>query len=166
MSFTHSPFGAILPCTFFSSPLLVSGLALSGLLISADTTAQTATMVDKLKRNEQLSCKPIEPNFCLNMHVSCAGKTNYQAFAFNLQATEKKATSRLPKNLISSAICMPRPTCNGVLTTRTLFSAQPTAKAISRCSITVNTFSGTTRSTKKASCLWACVNNQWLTTAR
>jgi hypothetical protein len=97
MSLTHSPFAAILPCTFFSSPLLVSALALSGLLISADTTAQTATMLDKLKRNEQISCKPIEPNFCLNMHVSCAGKTNYQAFAFNLQATEKKGDLTVAK---------------------------------------------------------------------
>jgi len=86
---THLPVAAIFPRAFFSNHLLVSAMALSGLLISADTAAQTATLLEKLKRNAKLSCKPTEPNFCLNMHVSCAGKTNYQAFAFNLQATEK-----------------------------------------------------------------------------
>jgi hypothetical protein len=90
MSLTHSPFAAILPRTFFSSHLFIIALTLSGWLISAESTAQTTTMVDKLKRNEKLSCKPLEPNFCMNIHVSCAGKTNYQAFAFNLQATDQK----------------------------------------------------------------------------
>ena len=67
-------------------------VVLCGLLISADTQAQTNGLLAKLNRNEKLSCKPLEPNFCLNMHVSCAGKTNYQAFDFNLQANEKMAT--------------------------------------------------------------------------
>ncbi|MFM7698159.1 MAG: hypothetical protein ACKO5X_05940 [Limnohabitans sp.] len=60
--------------------------------MSTHTLAQTDGVLGKLKRNETLSCNPLEPNFCLNMHVSCAGKTNYEAFAFGLQANEKKGS--------------------------------------------------------------------------
>jgi hypothetical protein len=72
-------------------------VVLCGLLMSTVTQAQTDGVLAKLKRNEKLSCKPLEPNFCLNMHVSCAGKTNYQAFDFNLQANEKNGDLTVAK---------------------------------------------------------------------
>lgn len=83
---------ALIPRHFVASVLVFWGL------ISAfGAWAQADSMVGKLKRNEKISCKPIEPNFCLNMHVSCAGKTNYEAFAFSLQASDTKGTIAVAK---------------------------------------------------------------------
>lgn len=76
----------------FITPLFfASALALFGMLMSTDSMAQTeADVLAKLKNGGKLVCKPTEPNFCLNVHVSCAGKTNYQAFAFGLETNASK----------------------------------------------------------------------------
>ena len=68
----------------------VSMVGLAGLLIAMTAWAQTDSMLAKLKRDGQLSCQPIDPNFCLNFHVSCAGRTSYQAFPFTFRAKEAK----------------------------------------------------------------------------
>lgn len=80
-----------------SRHFIASALAFGGLFTAVVAWAQTDNTVGKLKRNEKISCKPIEPNFCLNMHVSCAGKTNYEAFAFSLQASDTKGTINVAK---------------------------------------------------------------------
>lgn len=83
---------AVSPHQFFGFALVIWGLFSAGVAM-----AQTDSMLTKLKRNESISCKPIEPNFCLNMHVSCAGKTNYEAFAFSLNASETKGAIHVSK---------------------------------------------------------------------
>ena len=57
----------------------------------------TPDVLAKLKNGAKLVCKPAEPNFCLNVHVSCAGKTNYQAFAFELQTNSNKGSLTVAK---------------------------------------------------------------------
>lgn len=60
-----------------------------GGLCAVSTMAQTEDVLAKLKANGKLMCQPAEPNFCLNVHVSCAGKTNYEAFKFALVGNAK-----------------------------------------------------------------------------
>ena len=76
----------------------VSMVGLAGLLMAMTAWAQTDSMLAKLKRDGQLSCQPIDPNFCLNFHVSCAGRTSYQAFPFTFRAKEASGSMKASKD--------------------------------------------------------------------
>ena len=52
---------------------------------AANDAPQSA--IAKLRQTGEVSCKPILPFFCANMHVSCAGQTAIETFAFKLRAT-------------------------------------------------------------------------------
>lgn len=54
---------------------------------SAGAGAQPRDAVSKLKREGQIACEPSVPYFCVNMHVSCAGKTTVPTFRFSLRVT-------------------------------------------------------------------------------
>lgn len=92
---TVSPFRTVRRCTPVFS---IFSMVLIGLLMSTNSMAQTeADVWGKIKNGAKLVCKPDEPNFCLNVHVSCAGKTNYQAFAFGLKTTSNKGSLSVNK---------------------------------------------------------------------
>lgn len=51
----------------------------------APASAQAPDALSKLGRGERVACAPAFPYFCLNIHVSCAGRTDVPAFAFGLR---------------------------------------------------------------------------------
>ena len=61
-------------------------------------SALASDVLGKLQNQQSLSCEPIEAFFCANMHVSCAGKTTVQTFAFQLSATAQQGALSAPKD--------------------------------------------------------------------
>lgn len=47
----------------------------------------TASPLATLRRGGELSCQPMLPHFCENLHVRCVGQTPVATFAFTLRAT-------------------------------------------------------------------------------
>lgn len=59
---------------------------LSPVLHAADSAA-LPTVIAKLRQTGVVSCQPLLPYFCSNLHVACAGQTPIEAFAFQLRAS-------------------------------------------------------------------------------
>lgn len=98
MMLTQTAHAQVRTLRFFSPMFFACATCLFGMLISTNSMAQTEVdVLAKLKNGAKLVCKPDEPNFCLNVHVSCAGKTNYQAFAFELQTNSNKGSLTVAK---------------------------------------------------------------------
>ena len=66
---------------------LALGLAAFSLAGFATGKDASQSAIAKLRQTGEVSCKPILPFFCANMHVSCAGQTAIETFAFKLRAT-------------------------------------------------------------------------------
>ena len=66
---------------------LALGLAVSCLTGFAAANDAPQSAIAKLRQTGEISCKPILPFFCANMHVSCAGQTLIETFAFKLRAS-------------------------------------------------------------------------------
>ena len=64
------------------------GLGLVSSMVA--TTALASEVLTKLQNQQPVSCQPTEAFFCGNMHVSCAGKTKVQTFAFQLKAAAQQ----------------------------------------------------------------------------
>jgi hypothetical protein len=67
--------------------VVASLLLLAVAFASAGAGAQPRDAVSKLKREGRIACEPYVPYFCVNMHVSCAGKTTVPTFPFSLRVT-------------------------------------------------------------------------------
>ena len=67
--------------------VVTSSLLFAVAVASAGAGAQPRDAVAKLKREGQIACEPSVPYFCVNMHVSCAGKTTVRTFPFSLRVT-------------------------------------------------------------------------------
>lgn len=74
-----------------TSPLAHAGRVSARCLLlavaSASAGAQPPDAVFKLKREGHVACEPSDPYFCVNMHVSCAGRTTVPTFPFSLRVT-------------------------------------------------------------------------------
>ena len=62
-------------------PLLVAAVASTG------AVAQPADALSTLRREGHVACRPNDPYFCANVHVSCAGRTTVPTFPFTLRLT-------------------------------------------------------------------------------
>jgi hypothetical protein len=58
--------------------------------------AQQPDAVSKLKREGRVACEPSGAYFCVNMHVSCAGRTAVPTFPFSLRVTPAGAALEAP----------------------------------------------------------------------
>ena len=66
------------------------------LLAVASAGAQPPDAVSRLKREGHVACKPSIPYFCVNLHVTCAGKTAVPTFHFGLRTTPNGAALDAP----------------------------------------------------------------------
>lgn len=69
---------------------LARGIARAAALAAAAACLPSALAqghpVQGLAQGRELSCQPALPQFCSNVHVSCAGQTSIATFAFKLRA--------------------------------------------------------------------------------
>ena len=77
------------------------------LLAVASAGAQPPDAVSRLKREGHVACKPSVPYFCVNLHVTCAGKTAVPTFHFGLRTTPNGAAIAVT----TAAGTIMRPTC-------------------------------------------------------
>ena len=68
------------------------GLALFGPPGFATEDATPRNAIAKLAKTGEIFCRPSLPYFCSNMHVSCAGQTSIETFAFKLKASQSLGT--------------------------------------------------------------------------
>jgi uncharacterized membrane protein (DUF4010 family) len=80
----HSAWQPMKPSTTCRLALALAAFSLAG-FAAANDAQQSA--IAKLRQTGEVSCKPILPFFCANMHVSCAGQTSIETFAFKLRAS-------------------------------------------------------------------------------
>jgi hypothetical protein len=64
---------------------------------SMDAGAQPPDAVFKLKHEGYIACEPSGAHFCVNMHVSCAGKTTVPTFPFRLRVTPTGVALEAPQ---------------------------------------------------------------------
>lgn len=74
------------------APVVVLGLALSGSTGFATEGAAPRDAITKLAQTGEVFCRPSLPYFCHNVHVSCAGRTSIETFAFKLKASQSRGT--------------------------------------------------------------------------
>jgi len=72
--------------------VLALGLALAAAPGLATERVAAQGAVATLAQKGELFCRPSLPHFCGNMHVSCAGRTPIETFAFTLKASATRAT--------------------------------------------------------------------------
>ena len=65
--------------------LVASCLLLPAALGVAVAQPAPADLLGRLRQSQELSCRPDEPFFCANVHVTCAGRTTLPTFAFGLR---------------------------------------------------------------------------------
>ena len=70
-----SPFALILSLASFAAPGFAAG----------SDAPQSATA--KLTQAGEISCQPVFPVFCSNIHVACSGPSSMKTFPFKLRAT-------------------------------------------------------------------------------
>jgi hypothetical protein len=68
------------------------GLALFGSPGVATEGGAPQTAVAKLALTGEVFCRPSQPYFCSNMHVSCSGRTSIETFSFTLKANQSQGT--------------------------------------------------------------------------
>jgi len=66
--------------------LLLCGALLSSAPAGADANEAAEGALDKLRRGGEVSCQPVLPYFCENVHVKCVGQTPIPTFRFELRA--------------------------------------------------------------------------------
>lgn len=71
---------------------LVVGLALFGSPGFATEGGAPQTAIAKLAQTGEVFCRPSQPYFCGNMHVSCSGQTSIETFSFTLKANRSRGT--------------------------------------------------------------------------
>lgn len=71
--------------TRFADAMAAAFVAGSTALMPASTGAAEG-LVGKLARGGQVACEPALPHFCANVHVSCAGRSTLETFAFTIRA--------------------------------------------------------------------------------
>jgi hypothetical protein len=68
------------------------GLVVIGSPGFATEGAAPQTAMAELARTGQVFCRPSQPYFCSNMHVSCSGQTSIETFSFTLKANRSRGT--------------------------------------------------------------------------
>ena len=71
--------------TFRTFHLLAASIAWLGTTsqVAANETATAALL--KLRQGGDVSCQPVLPHFCENLHVRCSGQTTVPTFEFRLR---------------------------------------------------------------------------------
>jgi hypothetical protein len=67
-------------------------------LVAASTSAAAppADALSTLKREGRITCRPADPFFCANVHVSCVGRTTVATFPFALRIAPTGAALEAP----------------------------------------------------------------------